>query len=110
MEESLKELREAFLAAKISYSYNKIPTDEGAPKLPYVTANVLGGEGADADNGNYSNFMNLSLSLFTKKKDPAMEDKVMSVLNSLEIAFTWSESYVETDNIYEINYSFQMEA
>ena len=112
MTAELETLKNAFSdpLVGIPYSYNIFPTDENAPSFPYITAFVTDGNGFQADNGNFVDFMNLSLVLFTKTKDPSSEDKVRSVLKSLNLGYTWTENYSPDERIYAITYNFQMNA
>ena len=109
MTSNLKALYEAFDDNGITYAYNVFPTDDTAPAFPYVTAFVRSGEGFMADDENYVDRMNISVLLFTKTKDPTIEDLVRATLKSLELGYTWEETYSADEQIYVISYSIQME-
>lgn len=112
MNEELKRLYDAFKnpEVEIPYAYNIFPTDSGCPPFPYVTAFVTDGEGFQADDGNYHDVMSISLILFTKDKNPIVEDKVRAVLKSLELPYTWTENYSPDEKMYAITYQFTMNA
>lgn len=110
MKAQLDKLYTAFNTAKFPYAYNVFPTDEGAPKLPYVTAFVSGGQGMMADDQNYYDTMTIHILLFTKIKEPATEDTVREILKDLECPYTWTETYTTDQQVYVIDYEITMEA
>ena len=110
MTTELEKLYKAFKDEKIDYAYNVFPTDADAPVFPYVTAFVTDGEGFMADDSNYYDRMNISVILFTSKKDPVTEDRVRDVIKSLGLGYTWDESYSTSEKVYAITYKIQMEA
>ena len=109
MATELTRLKDAFANAGFQYAYNMYPTDDGAPAFPFVTAYVSDGDGFLADDENYQDTMNVVVCLFTKFKSPQDEDRVREVLKSLELTYSWSESYVTSEQIYVITYNFSME-
>lgn len=110
MTEQLEAIYDAFKEADITYAYNVFPTDDTSPSLPYVTGYVTGGNGMSADDRNYYDTMNINVVLFTKVKDPATEDAVRAVLKSLDVIYSWIESYAPDEKMYVITYQFTMEA
>lgn len=110
MTAELTAIKTAFDEAHITYAYNVFPTDASSPALPYCTGFVTGGQTAPADNENYFDTMNVTICLFTKVKDPATEDAVRDVLKSLEVIYSWDESYSTDEQMYIITYQFQMNA
>ena len=110
MTSELTAIKNAFDEAKIPYAYNVFPTDETTPALPYCTGFVTGGQTTPADDENYFDTMNVTVILFTKTKDPVTEDNVRAVLKSLDVIYSWDESYSTDEKMYAITYTFQMNA
>lgn len=110
MKAELDAIKTAFDNAHISYAYNVFPTDDSTPALPYCTGFVTGGQTSPADDENYFDTMNVTVILFTRFKDPVTEDNVRSVLKSLDVIYSWDESYSTDDKMYAITYTFQMNA
>ena len=110
MTSELTAIKNAFDEAKIPYAYNVFPTDATTPALPYCTGFVTGGQTTPADDENYFDTMNVTVILFTKYKDPVTEDNVRAVLKSLDVIYSWDESYSTDEKMYAITYTFQMNA
>lgn len=110
MTTELTAIKTAFDEAHIPYAYNVFPTDASSPALPYCTGFVTGGQTTPADDENYFDTMNVTVILFTKTKDPVTEDIVKNILKSLDVIYTWDESYSTDEQMYAITYTFQMNA
>ena len=110
MKTELDAIKTAFDNAHISYAYNVFPTDDSTPAFPYCTGFVTGGQTSPADDVNYFDTMNVTVILFTRFKDPVTEDAVRAVLKSLDVIYSWDESYSTDEKLYAITYTFQMNA
>ena len=51
----------------------------------------------------------MHIELYTDEKDPAVEASVEAVLDSHGIFYDKTEVWIETEKLYEVLYSFQME-
>lgn len=108
MKEALERLYNAFRSAGMRYAYNRYPADENAPKMPYVSAMVVGGSAVPADDEMYYKTSDIEVLLFSNWKNIEAELNVMNVLESQEIQYTWKEQYNEDAKCYMITYKFKV--
>lgn len=104
---TLAELKTAFITefptGSPSYHYGKVPN---GTKLPYVVATDNGSDNFAADNIVYKAKQGVSLELYTRAKDEALEEKIEALLDSLEIYWEKSETRDEEQNFYLNIYTF----
>lgn len=55
-----------------------------------------------ADDENYVGIMELRIELYTNNKDFKLEKKVAKVLKAHELVYTKSETYIESERMYEV--------
>lgn len=72
---------------------------------PYVVYYVDSSTNTMADNKVYAENVTINIELYTTTKDLALEQKLKDILNQNDIPYEQiSETYIESDNVYEILY------
>lgn len=85
-------------------AYRAFPVGK-APKLPFIVYLVTGTDNFDADNAVYHVIQNVSIELYTAKKDVATEQKVEAKFAEIGLVWDKDETYLDDENCYEIIYS-----
>ena len=76
---------------------------------PFITYLMPESNNFSADGRVYLKINNVHIELYTDEKDPAVEASVEAVLDSHGIFYDKTEVWIETEKLYEVLYSFQME-
>lgn len=61
-----------------------------------------------ADNRNYKDISNFSIELYTDKKDLVAEKKVEDKLKELELPYFKSETWIESESVFQVLYEIQL--
>ena len=61
-----------------------------------------------ADNINYYSWKQLDVELYTDTKDPDAEQRVEDVLTAHEISYVKSETWIESERLYEVLYEMEV--
>lgn len=77
------------------------------PFLCFLTANS---DNFSADGKVYVKIMEVHLELYTDRKDPEAEQKVEDTLDQYEMVYDKTETWIDTEKLYEVLYTFEMEA
>lgn len=85
------------------YNYYFFPEGE-VPDPPYLLFYYPNRNDLIADNINYVYIPQLNIELYTNEKNFTAEKAVEDVLISNGIAFSKSESYIDSENLYEVLY------
>ena len=80
-----------------------------APELPYILYLVPESNNFAADNYAYFKVNEIHIELYTDRKDLAAEQKVEAVLDRHDIFYNRSETWIESEQLYEVLYFFDME-
>lgn len=76
---------------------------------PFITYLMPESNNFSADGMVYYKISNVHIELYTDEKDPEVEGRVEAVLDSHGIFYDKTEVWIETEKLYEVLYSFQME-
>ena len=76
---------------------------------PFITYLMPESNNFSADGKVYFKINDVHIELYTDEKDPAVEASVEAVLDSHGIFYDKTEVWIETEKLYEVLYSFQME-
>ena len=88
----------------IPYAYDHF--EEGnAPPPPFICFFFDGSGDMSADNTNYQKIRPLTLELYTDNKDFSTEETVEAALNGADLVFSRSETYIDSEKLYEVVYS-----
>ena len=80
-----------------------------APELPYILYLVPESNNFAADNYAYFKVNEVHIELYTDRKDLTAEQKVEAVLDRHGIFYNRSETWIESEQLYEVLYYFDME-
>jgi len=80
-----------------------------SPSPPFITYLLPGSDNFPADGRVYFRITEAHIELYTDEKDPAVERKVEAVLDSHGIFYDKTEVWIDTEKLYEVLYSFEME-
>lgn len=105
MEELLTMIREM----DIPFAYDHFAEGE-SPDPPFICYILPGSDNFAADGRAYHKINEVHIELYTDFKDLLVEQKVEAVLDSHGIFYDRLETWIETEKMYEVLYSFEMEA
>jgi hypothetical protein len=75
---------------------------------PFITYQFAYSSDMIADNHNYVDIGNFQVELYTDKKDLTTEKKVQDKLKKLGLPYRKFETFLDTENIYQILYEIQI--
>lgn len=96
-------------AMDIPYAYDHFAEGE-SPEPPFICYLLPGANHFAADGIPYFKINEVHIELYTDYKDLVVEQKVETVLEQYGIFYEKSETWIESEQLYEILYSFDMEA
>ncbi|MHC5250473.1 hypothetical protein [Enterococcus sp. LJL90] len=101
---TLTELRTLLDSMAIPVRYRAFKVGE-VPDLPYILFYVESNEGTlKADNHNYAKIRSVTIELYSEEKDSELEGKLEAVFDSNKIEYDSYESYLNTEDMYEVAY------
>lgn len=80
-----------------------------SPSPPFITYLLPGSDNFPADGKVYFHITEVHIELYTDAKDPEVESAVEAVLDEHGIFYDKTEVWIDTEKLYEVLYSFQME-
>ena len=110
MDEShvLQELNSLLSETGIPFAYDHFAEGE-SPGPPFITFLLPRSTNFSADGRVYLKITEVNIELYTDEKDPETESLVEAALDSREIFYNRSEVYIDSEKLYEVIYSFEME-
>ncbi len=105
--EQLKTILEA-TGFPVAYLHFKETGNEALPQPPFIVYFTAFSSNFMADNKVHIPIENVQIELYTTKKDLAAEAKVNELLNENEIPFETSESYIESEELYQKIYEVRL--
>lgn len=91
----------------IPTAYYQFPDNTGQ-EPPFICFYFPGDNDFKADNTNYAKINRLIIELYSNAKDFALEAEVEQVLTDNELAFTRSETYIDSERMYEVIFETQV--
>lgn len=91
----------------IPTAYYQFPDNTGQ-EPPFICFYFPGDNDFKADNINYAKINRLIIELYTDSKDFALEAAVEQVLKDNELAFIRSETYIDSERMYEVIFETQV--
>lgn len=91
----------------IPTAYYQLPDNTGQ-EPPFICFYYPGDNDFKADNINYAKINRLIIELYTDSKDFALEAAVEQVLKDNELAFIRSETYIDSERMYEVIFETQV--
>mgnify|MGYP003094824098 FL=1 len=92
----------------IPYAYDHFAEGE-SPEPPFLCYLLPGSSNFSADGKVYHRISEVRLELYTDFKDLALEQKVEDVLDAAGIFYNKTETWIDSEKLYEVLYSFDME-
>ena len=104
MDEILKMLSEIGLP----FAYDHFAEGE-SPEPPFICYLLPESNNFAADGKVYFKKSAVHLELYTDKKDIAIEGQIEKILDAHAVFYNKSEIWIESERLYEVLYSFEME-
>ena len=104
MEQIVKILEETGLP----FAYDHFAEGE-SPAPPFICYLVPNSDNFSADGKVYYKINELHIELYTDCKDLSAEQKLEDVLDANGIYYEKSEVWIESEKLYEVLYTFEME-
>ena len=104
MEQIVKILEETGLP----FAYDHFAEGE-SPAPPFICYLVPNSDNFSADGKVYYKINELHIELYTDCKDLSAEQKLENVLDAYDIYYEKSEVWIESEKLYEVLYTFEME-
>ena len=92
----------------IPYAYDHFAEGE-APDPPFLCYLLPGSDNFSADGKVYHRISEVRLELYTDFKDLSSEQWVETVLDAEGIFYNKTETWIDSERLYEVLYSFEME-
>ena len=92
----------------IPYAYDHF-TEGESPEPPFLCYLLPGSSNFSADGKVYHRVSEVRLELYTDYKDLASEQKVEDALDAAGIFYNKTETWIDSEKLYEVLYSFDME-
>ena len=92
----------------IPYAYDHFAEGE-SPEPPFLCYLLPGSSNFSADGKVYHRISEVRLEMYTDFKDLASEQKVEDVLDAAGIFYNKTETWIDSEKLYEVLYSFDME-
>ena len=105
----MDKLLEILKSAGFPYAYDHFAEGE-APDPPFVCYLLPGSDNFSADGTVYRKFTEVRLELYTDLKDSVAEQNVEGVLDAAGIFYNKSETWIDSEKLYEVLYVFEMPA
>lgn len=104
MDDILAMLRETALP----FAYDHFAEGE-SPEPPFICYLVPGSNNFAADGRVYFKINEYHIELYTDEKSPRLENSLETVLDNHGIFYNKSETWIESEKLYEVLYTFEME-
>lgn len=91
----------------IPFAYDHFAEGE-SPKPPFLCYLLPGSDNFAADGMVYHRISQVHIELYTDSKDPAVEEKVTAVLDRHGIFYDQTETWIESEKLYEVLFSFEI--
>lgn len=92
----------------ISFAYDHFAEGE-SPEPPFICYLLPQSDHFSADGKVYYKISGVHIELYTDIKDLSVEQKVEAVLDTHGIFYEKSEVWIESERLYEVLYTFEME-
>ena len=93
---------------QIPFAYDHFAEGE-SPDPPFICYLLPGSNNFSADGRVYYKISEVHIELYTDLKDLSVESAVEAVLDKYGIFYQKSEVWIESERLYEVIYTFEME-
>lgn len=105
---TIENLVEMLQELKIPFAYDHFAEGESL-EPPFICYLIPGSDNFAADGRVYFKLNEVRIEMHTDFKDIALESRVEDVLDRYEIFYNKSETWIQSEKLYEVMYSFDME-
>ena len=105
----MEKLVEIMKATGIPFAYDHFAEGE-PPEPPFICYLLPVSDNFAADGAVYFKANEVHIELYTDFKDLSVEQKVEAVLDERGIFYEKSETWIESEKLYEVLFIFEMEA
>ena len=104
---TIENLVEMLQELKIPFAYDHFAEGE-SPEPPFICYLIPGSDNFAADGRVYFKLNEVRIEMYTDFKDIALESRVEDVLDGREIFYNKSETWIQSEKLYEVMYAFEM--
>ena len=104
----MEELLQILSETQIPFAYHHFAEGE-SPEPPFICYLLPGSNNFSADGKVYYKINEIHIELYTDLKDLAVEQQLEDVLDEHGIFYNKSETWIESEKLYEVLYTFEME-
>ena len=104
----MEELLQILNKTQIPFAYHHFAEGE-SPEPPFICYLLPGSNNFSADGKVYYKINEVHIELYTDLKDLAVEQQLEDVLDEHGIFYNKSETWIESEKLYEVLYTFEME-
>ena len=104
----MDKLLEIISEIDIPSAYDHFSENE-SPSPPFITYLLPGSDNFSADGRVYFRISEVHIELYTDEKNPETERLVENILDAHGIFFNKSEVWIESEKLYEVLYTFELE-
>lgn len=102
-----EEINEMMQEIGLPNAYHHFAEGE-SPNPPFLLFLSPGENTFGADNLMYHSFKQLDIELYTDRKSPEAEERLEDVLRQHNIYYTKTESWIESEKLYEVLYEMEV--
>lgn len=104
----MEELLQILGEIQIPFAYHHFAEGE-SPEPPFICYLLPGSNNFSADGKVYYKINEVHIELYTDLKDLAVEQQLEEVLDEHGIFYNKSETWIESEKLYEVLYTFEWE-
>lgn len=104
----MEELLRILKSCKLPFAYDHFAEGE-SPDPPFICYLIPGSDNFAADGKAYYKKNEIRIELYTDKKDLLVEQLVEDALDAAFIFYVKSETWIDSEKLYEVLYQFEME-
>ena len=104
----MEELLQILSETQIPFAYHHFAEGE-SPEPPFICYLLPGSNNFSADGKVYYKINEVHIELYADLKDLAVEQQLEDVLDEHGIFYNKSETWIESEKLYEVLYTFEME-
>ena len=104
----MEKLVEMIREMNVPFAYDHFAEGEG-PSLPFICYRLPESDNFSADGLVYAKIRKVHIEVYTDYKDTVLESQVEAVLDRYGIFYEYLENWIESEKLYEVIYSFEME-
>ena len=105
----MKRIVELIKSMGLPFAYDHFAEGE-SPAPPFICYPTPGSDNFAADGAVYFKVNEVHIELYTDFKDLSVEQKVEAVLDEYGIFYEKSETWIPSEKLYEVLFTFEMEA